>query len=1379
MATSKLNETGLAQVWEKACETFAFKRDAQLEPGISIGDSLSKLDENISNEIDRATNKEDEIESALNSEITRAKNAESTLETNKVPITRTINGKALSSDITLSASDVGADASGSANTALTNAKAYTDTKVADLVGTAPETLDTLEELADALKDNADIVDVLNESITSKASAVDLTSHASNNTVHITADERAAWNAQGENIELLEEEVNGIEIGGRNYCRNNSYWKSNNTAVMTITNNDDGSVTITKNGSGQAIHCYIPLSKTLEVGETYTLTVKYKMTSTLDTCGLWTYNYNTLNSINNGEVNGVELYATDDYVVESTTLSIITKENCNSLFVTSSALVVGDTIDIAWIKVEKGNKSTDWTPNPDDDINATTATKLETVRTINDTDFDGSANIRIANSYNFKFSSVAAQRYFIFAKLPVWNPSTNEGATLLVTDTSNFANPCVGTYIVQIANRSGGNSVPNMYVRQLVEGDEKSKFGYYIADEYIYFGVYCPQWSAGVFVTVLSKRQYTEIGTLQTLTTKPDTWVEISNGYTPQANASDTVAGKGKLYTETGSNTDGSMTQSAITTALGGKASKYEWTATVKGQTWSRIFQVKTSVSVIGNSGILNVSFTRGNVVCNATFMITTSHKNKCFITQLSANSYSPFKIRGVANTHGDAYIELYDYTASISTDTEQAVYCRFIPLRVNTVNVYTEFVDGTTVPTDYTANDPLTVDITGGSMVASKFVGDLAGNATTATKLATARTINDTDFDGSADIRTKTSYNLKFGQQYANNGQYRIFAKLPKVNTTGNQGCTLLVTDVADCGRTHNGAWIVQCTNRGTTPTATMQVRSLLANHSDVKFGYYSDDDYFYFGLMNPAYSAGTFITVLSKRENNNSEDKTTIGCLSITPTKPSDWTVVETKYTPQPSASDTVAGIMKLYTGTGSNTDGTMTQDAITTALDDKFGATVSRTANTVLAAPNGSAGGASFRKLVADDIPRLKNSWNFSFSVSGGTVDYRTFAKILKTDTNNSGATLLITDGGNYGNTHVGAWIVHITNRGGNPSMHVRALETSSNIVFGFWSNDDYYYFGAKCEKYSAGLFCTVLSSRGSTTIGKITTSSTQPSNWTEVDFLYTPQPSASTSTAGIGKLYTATGTGTDGSMTQSAITTELGKYLPLAGGTVNYLNISNIAKAKSLLLYLDDGATTVTGMYHSATNEVIYSSTGLNKAYSSHILKIGSSSGSMYGSGTHFDLDTQIRGRYIALEATKAISSSVSIVTSSDEKVKSFTDDIETDEEKLVELFDIIKPKSYNYKYSKADSLSIGFSAQEIEQAMIDLDIDPEKYGILNIQYGHMLSRGDDEEDGKYYTKFYEISYNDLFNLSLLKMHVMEKEHVERLNSLEARLSALENK
>ena len=100
----------------------------------------------------------------------------------KVPTSRTINGKALTDNITLSASDVGADASGAAskalndakaysNTNLATAKAYTDQKVADLVGTAPETMDTLQEVADAIEAHQDVTDALNSAIGNKVDKV--------------------------------------------------------------------------------------------------------------------------------------------------------------------------------------------------------------------------------------------------------------------------------------------------------------------------------------------------------------------------------------------------------------------------------------------------------------------------------------------------------------------------------------------------------------------------------------------------------------------------------------------------------------------------------------------------------------------------------------------------------------------------------------------------------------------------------------------------------------------------------------------------------------------------------------------------------------------------------------------------------------------------------------------------------------------------------------------------------------------------------------------------------------------------------------------------------------------------------------------------------
>lgn len=55
-------------------------------------------------------------------------NLQTTLDA-KVPDSRTINGMALSNNITLSASDVGADASGSADEALISAKEYTNTEI--------------------------------------------------------------------------------------------------------------------------------------------------------------------------------------------------------------------------------------------------------------------------------------------------------------------------------------------------------------------------------------------------------------------------------------------------------------------------------------------------------------------------------------------------------------------------------------------------------------------------------------------------------------------------------------------------------------------------------------------------------------------------------------------------------------------------------------------------------------------------------------------------------------------------------------------------------------------------------------------------------------------------------------------------------------------------------------------------------------------------------------------------------------------------------------------------------------------------------------------------------------------------------------------------
>lgn len=100
---------------------------------------------------------------------------------------------------------------------LNDAKAYTDGKIAqevtdrntaisdaitNLVGLAPEERNTIEELAKAIEDHEDVTDALNSAITNKANASDLTDHANNADIHVTAEEKAKWNSTPEFTELI-------------------------------------------------------------------------------------------------------------------------------------------------------------------------------------------------------------------------------------------------------------------------------------------------------------------------------------------------------------------------------------------------------------------------------------------------------------------------------------------------------------------------------------------------------------------------------------------------------------------------------------------------------------------------------------------------------------------------------------------------------------------------------------------------------------------------------------------------------------------------------------------------------------------------------------------------------------------------------------------------------------------------------------------------------------------------------------------------------------------------------------------------------------------------------------------------------------------------
>jgi len=114
-----------------------------------------------------------------------------------------------SEKVAWNAKETPAGAQAKVDATLASAKGYTDTKVAAIVNSAPEALDTLQELADALGNDPNFATTVMTEVgkketpagaQSKASVAEVNAkvytdiHDANTTKHITATERITWNA---------------------------------------------------------------------------------------------------------------------------------------------------------------------------------------------------------------------------------------------------------------------------------------------------------------------------------------------------------------------------------------------------------------------------------------------------------------------------------------------------------------------------------------------------------------------------------------------------------------------------------------------------------------------------------------------------------------------------------------------------------------------------------------------------------------------------------------------------------------------------------------------------------------------------------------------------------------------------------------------------------------------------------------------------------------------------------------------------------------------------------------------------------------------------------------------------------------------------------
>lgn len=144
-------------------------------------------------------------------------------------------------------------------------------------------------------------------------------------------------------------------------------------------------------------------------------------------------------------------------------------------------------------------------------------------------------------------------------------------------------------------------------------------------------------------------------------------------------------------------------------SLNSKLNSYQWTSQITVGSWSRICYVPYGHDITGSTGIISITFTRGNVVGNATFSFNVSHSRDCRLTLLGSNHYTGFRIRGVVDDHGNAYIEILDEQYGES-GTIQSINCSFIPIIAGKPTLYTSATSGTNVPTNYAASQELLVN---------------------------------------------------------------------------------------------------------------------------------------------------------------------------------------------------------------------------------------------------------------------------------------------------------------------------------------------------------------------------------------------------------------------------------------------------------------------------------------------------------------------------------------------------------------------------------------------------------------------------------------------------------------------------------------------
>jgi hypothetical protein len=268
------------------------------------------------------------------------------------------------------------------------------------------------------------------------------------------------------------------------------------------------------------------------------------------------------------------------------------------------------------------------------------------------------------------------------------------------------------------------------------------------------------------------------------------------------------------------------------------------------------------------------------------------------------------------------------------------------------------------------------------SVTSTSFVGSLTGNADTATKLQTSRTINGVSFDGSANITINavdSTARIASSEKGAPNG-------VATLDSSGLVPSTQLPSYVDD---------VLEYSNLASFPATGETGKIYVALDTNKTYRWSGSAYIFITSGAVDSVAGKTGVVTLDKNDvglNNVDNTADSAKSVSSAATLTTARTINGVSFDGSANITVTANTTNALTIGTGLSGTSFNGSGAVTIALASDYGDTqnpyASKTANTFLAAPNGTAGAPTFRAIVAADIPTLNQNTTGTAENVTGTV-------------------------------------------------------------------------------------------------------------------------------------------------------------------------------------------------------------------------------------------------------------------------------------------------------------------------------------------------------------------------------------------------------